>query len=102
MKNIVKYQELAAQFAEKQIETIQEVVKSKATNQLLGNAIKGIKSDMEYLIEIQSNVTGEPIEPEEDLEEEEQPEGEDEIALEDNAEEEEQEMVEGEGAEEYD
>ena len=102
MKNIVKYQELAAQFAEKQIETIQEVVKSKATNQLLGNAIKGIKSDMEYLIEIQSNVTGEPIEPEEDLEEEEQPEGEDEIALEDQAEEEEQEMVEGEGAEEYD
>ena len=102
MKNIVKYQELAAQFAEKQIETIQEVVRSKATNQLLGNAIKGIKSDMEYLIEIQSNVTGEPIEPEEDLEEEEQPEGEDEIALEDQAEEEEQEMVEGEGAEEYD
>ena len=102
MKNIVKYQELAAQFAEKQIETIQEVVKSKATNQLLGNAIKGIKSDMEYLIEIQSNVTGEPIEPEEDLDEEEQPEDEDEIALEDQAEEEEQEMVEGEGAEEYD
>ena len=102
MKNIVKYQELAAQFAEKQIETIQEVVKSKATNQLLGNAIKGIKSDMEYLTEIQSTVTSEPIEPEEDLEEEEQPEGEDEIALEDQAEEEEQEMVEGEGVEEYD